>query len=113
MKVELGECPAVLREAVGKKQEKYEGTKVICVSRVETTPYKDKSIKSMVYTVSLEYCNLFISLRHSVCSRQEWNTSGVYEDSLTVGQVEDIIFNSDWFTGYLKADGAGRKWHDD
>ena len=102
MKMDLTDCPEILQSEVQKYIDEHQGTKVIFVKKYDSTIYKDKTIVNTTYYVGLEYDNLFMVMRYSVCSRPEWTDDKVCKDSMISGVITDIIENSDWFSDYIK-----------
>ena len=91
MNIQLCECPEILQEEVQKSQERFEkdfgGSKIISVTLIESTPFKDKSIVSKNFRVIIQFLNCFEILEYS----SELHLLGVSSDTVSIGAITDII----------------------
>lgn len=95
MKMELSECPEILQEEVKKYLSEHGDGKIICVSKNECTPYKDKTIILTTYTISVQEHNYFSIFIFMVDSIPDHLISGVIKNSMTAGEIIDIIKNAE------------------
>lgn len=88
--IDISLCPEVFQDAVKEKVEYYSrgdsgSCQILNVSVCESTPYKDKSRIMHTYRALLLIGNMFVILRYAD------NGCGVYEDSLILGEIMDIL----------------------
>jgi hypothetical protein len=101
MNIELSNCPEILQKAVEEKVKDYGkffgGYKIISVTMRESTPYKDKSIVSKDYAVYIMAANSFVILKYEDNPGEHFNL-GVMDDSVNIGEIEEIVNNApEWF----------------
>jgi len=103
MNIQLSDCPAVLQKAVEGKEKQYAKSfgdyQIISVTRMETTPYKDKSIISTYYRVILMTANFFDIMDYSESEGDSYNL-GIMSSSLTIGSVQEIIDRAPELVGF-------------
>ena len=97
-KIEIGLCPEVFQTGVKEKTEYYNrghsgGCQILNVSVCKSTPYMDKSCMVHTYRALLLIGNMFVVLRYSD------NGLGIYEDSIILGEIMDILEHAPSWTG--------------
>jgi hypothetical protein len=91
MNITLNDCPAILKDAVEKYMAEGRSQKIICISKYESMPFKDKTIVSTSYTVSIQEHNYFTTFDYMVESNPNHLNLGIMKNSMTAGEIMDII----------------------
>ena len=102
--IDLVECPPILHDEVQKYLAEHSNVKIICISKHDSTPYKDKTAIVTSYTVSVQEHNFFTTFDYMVESNPNHINLGIMKNSMTAGEIRDIIANAEdgYFDG-LKA----------
>lgn len=98
--ITLEECPAELQEAVQKKLSKYPNSELFSVRMVDCPIYKDSRKLLRTYTAYVLIGNTFFIFKYFA----DGFRSPLMEDSLTIGDMREIIDKSPEATG-LRAEG--------
>ncbi len=104
MNINLVECPEILQEEVKKYLSGHSDGKIICITKYECTPYKDKTVILTTYTIGVQEHNYFTTFVYMVPSNTSYLSLGVIKNSMNAGEIIDIIANAEdgYFDG-LKA----------
>ncbi|WP_274362729.1 hypothetical protein [Paenibacillus thermotolerans] len=97
--IQLDEAPEILQKAVMKSIEtmsKYAESKVLCVTKTISAPYKDKSILCTTYNAYLETVNFLETFRYSECSKTEWTDQEVRKNAMNIGEIMEFVKHSEW-----------------
>jgi hypothetical protein len=102
--INLVDCPEILQEEAKKYLSGHSDGKIICITKHECTPYKDKNIVLTTYTVGVQEHNYFTTFVYMIPSDANYSNLGVIKNSMTAGEIRDIIANAEdgYFEG-LKA----------
>ncbi|MDB5053267.1 MAG: hypothetical protein JWM44_1317 [Bacilli bacterium] len=94
--INLDEVPEILQKRTQEVIERYESAKLLSVTMFISTPYKDKTITWMAYTVHFQIANYFLALKFGICSNPEWTDSKVTENGMIAAEIIEFVKQCDW-----------------
>lgn len=97
--IELIDCPEKLQKSVADYLESMPAAEVLSVQKVQTTPYKDKTIIDTSYKVFTLVGNYFCVHKLSLSSNPEWSREEVSKSCMIAGEIQEIVnLSPEWFT---------------
>jgi hypothetical protein len=96
--VSLESTPAAFQDEVNKQINLFKDwpLKMLAIRSITNTPYTDKTIVSTTYKAYFEVMNTMFVVRFEETTKKEWNNLKPSVDTLTIGDIEVFVRNSDW-----------------
>lgn len=105
LNIQITDCPQKLQESIKDWQERVPYSKVIAIRKVESTPYKDKTIVRITYKAYLQFAYEFLILSIATENRTEYRMEeSVNSNILNGGDITTIVKNADYIKEDLKRD---------
>lgn len=105
MNIQITDCPQKLQESIKDWLERVPYSKVIAIRKVESTPYKDKTIVRVTYKAYLQLFYEFLILSIATENRNEFQMEeSISTNLLNGGDITTIVKNADYIKDDLKRD---------
>lgn len=103
MNIEVTDCPQKLQESINDWLERVPHSKIISIRKVESTPYKDKTIIRVTFKAYFQFSYEFMILSMSTENRTDYQIEeSVRTDMLNGGDITTIVNEADYMKGDLK-----------
>ncbi|MGG6309820.1 hypothetical protein [Paenibacillus macerans] len=105
MNIQITDCPEKLQESIKDWKERVPYSKVIAIRKVESTPYKDKTIVRITYKAYLQFAYEILILSLATENRTDFQLEeSVDTNWLNGGDITIIVKEADYIKDDLKRD---------